>query len=227
MRQLRMIMGSGYEGNAGISCRPRILIKPFKIRQHDESYLLKLRVFNDDASMKLFDIASCKCLDVSQLCKCANDKKVPQEERQFLIDQRTSHNMMIGHVDMIGTKKLQKRQKRKATKYGRTTTSTTLSEALVQEYVDESCDDNGADAVDDSSEEPQTVGTTLVASTKMRLPMQLLVVSVTQKHHEAEDYTELVDWQSIDRCSNMETSMFRHRCQTSMFRHGQVCWVYH
>ena len=33
------------------------------------------------------------------------------------------------------------------------------------------CDDNGADAVDDSSEELQTVGTTLVASTKMRLPL--------------------------------------------------------
>ena len=86
-------MGSGYEGNAGISCRPRILIKPFKSRQHDKSYLLKLRVFNDDASMKLFDIAACKCLDVSQVCKCAKDKKVPQEERQFLIDQRTcGHN---------------------------------------------------------------------------------------------------------------------------------------
>src|SRR6218665_94339 len=85
--------------------------------------------------------------------------------------------MMIGHVDIIGTKKLQKRQKRKAkemataTKHGRTTTSTTVSEALVQDDVDESCDDNGADAVDDSSEKPQTVGTTLVASTKMRLPL--------------------------------------------------------
>src|SRR6218665_257835 len=88
-------------------------------------------------------------------------------------------DMMIGHVDIIGTKKLQKLQKRNArematatvTKYGRTTTSTTVSEALVQEDVDESWDDNGADAVDDSSEEPQTVGTTLVASTKMRLPL--------------------------------------------------------
>src|SRR6218665_553160 len=150
MRQLRKIMGPGYEGNAGISCRPRILIKPFKRPQHDESYLLKLRVFNDDASMKLFDIAACKCLDVSQLCTCAKDKQVPQEERQFLIDQRTSRNMMIGHVDIIGTEKLEKRQKRKAkemataTKYGRTTTSTTVSGALVQEFVDQSCDDNDA-----------------------------------------------------------------------------------
>src|SRR6218665_1074355 len=109
--------------------------------------------------MKLFEIAACKCLDVSQLCKYAKGKKVPQEERQFLIDQRTSRNMMIGHVDIIGrpTKKLQKRKAKEmatATKYGRTTTSTTVSEALVQEDVDESCDDNGADAVDDSSEEP-------------------------------------------------------------------------
>src|SRR6218665_3772234 len=96
-----------------------------------------------------------------------------------------------------------------ATKYGRTTTSTTVSEVLVQEDLDESCDDNGADAVDDSSEEPQTVGTTLVASTKMRLPLPTLLVSVTQKHHEAKDYTELVDWKSIDRCSDME-------CQTGV-----------
>src|SRR6218665_1217953 len=85
--------------------------------------------------------------------------------------------MMIGHVDIIGTKKLEKRQKRKAkemataTKYGRTTTSTTVSKALVQEDVDQSCDDNGADAVNDSSEEPQKVGTTLVVSTKMRIPL--------------------------------------------------------
>src|SRR6218665_2624734 len=119
MRQLRKIMGPGYEGNAGISCRPRILIKPFKRPQHDESYLLKLRVFNDDASMKLFDIAACKCLDVSQLCTCAKDKQVPQEERQFLIDQRTSRNMMIGHVDIIGTEKLEKRQKRRQRRWPR------------------------------------------------------------------------------------------------------------
>src|SRR6218665_3853346 len=38
---------------------------------------------------------------------------------------------------------------------------------------------------------------------------QLLLVSVTQKHHEAKDYTELVDWKSIDRCSDME-------CQTGV-----------
>src|SRR6218665_1646680 len=108
---------------------------------------------------------------------CKGQLKVPQEERQFLIDQRTSRNMMIGHVAIIGTKKLEKRQKRKAkemataTKYGRTTTSTTVSKALVQEDVDQSCDDNGADAVNDSSEEPQKVGTTLVVSTKMRIPL--------------------------------------------------------
>src|SRR6218665_1124527 len=98
--------------------------------------------------MKLFDIAACKCLDVPQLCKGAKDRNVPQEERQFLIDQRTSRNMTIGHVDIIGTKKVEKRHKRKAkemataTKYGRTTTSTTVSEAIVQEDVDQSCDDN-------------------------------------------------------------------------------------
>src|SRR6218665_1167728 len=44
---------------------------------------------------------------------------------------------------------------------------------------------------------------------------QLLLVSVTQKHHDAEDYTELVDWQSIDRCSDM-------RCQTGVLRPSLV-----
>src|SRR6218665_1783478 len=86
----------------------------------------------------------------------------------------TSRSMMIGHVDIIGTKTLQNRKAKEmatATKYGRTTTSTTVSEAIVQEDVDESCDGNGTDAVDDSREEPQTVGTTLFASTKMRLPL--------------------------------------------------------
>lgn len=152
------------------------ILKPFKSRQHDGSYLLKLRDFNLDASIKLFDIAACKCLE-SQLCKCAKDKKVPQEERAFLMDQRTSRKMMIGHVDIKGTKKLEKRLKRKAKEMfikatkNRKTTSTAVSETLVQEDVDESCDDNGADAVDDSDDELRAVGTKVVASTKMRLPL--------------------------------------------------------
>ena len=65
------------------------------------------------------------------------------------------------------------------TKYRRTTTSTPVSEALAQDDVEESYDDNDADAVDDSEEEPRTVGTALVASTKMRLHYQPLHVSVT------------------------------------------------
>src|SRR6218665_3057584 len=46
---------------------------------------------------------------------------------------------------------------------------------------------------------------------------QLLLASVTQKHHEAEDYTELVDWQSIDRCSDME-------CQTYLLCISLLQW---
>src|SRR6218665_353229 len=111
--------------------------------------------------------------------------------------------MMIGHVDIIGTKKLQKRKAKEratATKYGRTTTSTTVSEALVQEDVDESCDDNGADAVDDSSEEPQTVGTTLVASTKMRLPLPTVGRECDAEAPRGGGLHRSIDWQSINRC---------------------------
>src|SRR6218665_2313730 len=98
---------------------------------------------------------------------CKGQEGATRRKTLLLIDQRTSRNMMIGHVNIIRTKTLEKRQNRKAKematamKYGRITTSTTVSEALVQEDVDESCDDNGADAVDDSSEEPQTVAITI------------------------------------------------------------------
>ena len=62
-----------------------------------------------------------------------------------------------------------------------------MSEALVQEDVDQSYDDNGADAVDDSSEEPHTVDTTLVASTKMRLPLPTVTVARECDRHGVSD----------------------------------------
>jgi hypothetical protein len=69
--------------------------------------------FRSDAQQTLFDIASCKCVD-SVSCKCAKEKKVPAEERQFLKDQRTVRKMMIGCIDGRKTKALQLKAQRKA-----------------------------------------------------------------------------------------------------------------
>jgi len=46
-----------------------------------------MSAFRDDTKQILFDIASCKCIDV-KWCKCLKEK-VSIEEQKFLDDQRT------------------------------------------------------------------------------------------------------------------------------------------
>ena len=63
---------------------------------------------------KLFDVCSCSCKitstprldEVTVLCKCAKEEKVPQRELRFLQDQRTVRQMYIFRVDVPVTKKL-------------------------------------------------------------------------------------------------------------------------
>ena len=71
----------------------------------------KLESFRENGKL-LFDIASCKCKELPHGI-CPTDKKVPKQEQPFLIDQRTSRNMIIGKIDITSTKKLQKTLKRK------------------------------------------------------------------------------------------------------------------
>ena len=61
----------------------------------------------------------------------------------------------------------------KATKKRKITAVITVSENRVHQDVDESCDDNDADAVDDSDAKPRPrpVSTTIVAFPKMHLPL--------------------------------------------------------
>ena len=63
---------------------------------------------------QLFDIAACQCQDLVA-CKCDKDMKVPQRERQFLMDQRTTRKMQIGTID----RKVTATMKRKQTSKGR------------------------------------------------------------------------------------------------------------
>jgi hypothetical protein len=90
----------------------RNLLKPYSSRKNAPKYAEKITSFADEASTSLFDIAACKCLDMA-LCHCTNDKKVPHEERDFLVDQRSARKMMIGHVDVKMTNKLKRRHLRK------------------------------------------------------------------------------------------------------------------
>ena len=103
--------------SAGVSKKIALYIDKYKIlrskyskdqRQSDD-FKMKCEVFKNE-SKKLFDICSCKC-DLND-CKCAKSKKVPNEERAFLIDQRTTRKMSIGSLDVVVTKKINKRLNR-------------------------------------------------------------------------------------------------------------------
>lgn len=83
-------------------------LKKTKIKKGLKSHALESFLEN---SSKLFDICSCKCEPISE-CSCEKNKKVPKKEIDFLLDQRTSRNMVIGKVDIPETIALQKRSER-------------------------------------------------------------------------------------------------------------------
>lgn len=85
----------------------RSILKPYHGRKEDENYIRKLEEFKKN-SKKLFDIASCKCLSFA-ICSCEIGRKVPIEERDFLTDQRTERNMIIGGIDSKTSKQINKK----------------------------------------------------------------------------------------------------------------------
>lgn len=89
----------------------RNLLKSSKGKAGRESYQRKVETFKRD-SKKLFDIAACKCKNTNT-CTCSRDRKVPIEERPFLLDQRCERKMMIGSIDIQKTKQLTSSMKRK------------------------------------------------------------------------------------------------------------------
>ena len=92
---------------------------------------------------QLFDIAGCQCADLLH-CKCEKNMKVPHQEHEFLIDQRTGCHMKIGGVDvktsqMIKKKENQRRsisgkkRRRRFTKKKREEKTTITDEAFGEE----------------------------------------------------------------------------------------------
>ena len=130
------------------------LMKNYKGRHKDKSYISKLSCFRDDSKNKLFDIAACKCL--MSACFCDKERKVPAEEQEFLIDQRTTRLMCISTVDYCTTKKLEKRQKRKTDEVNRTQKYRKLSAHEKSVIADASSNDSEIDeAIDDQQIEEQ------------------------------------------------------------------------
>lgn len=78
-----------------------VKMKKLEVRKSEKN-LQKLKDFQTQAEKKLFDASACKCEDF-QLCSCSRLSKVPLEEREFLIDQRTTRKMVIGSVDALLT----------------------------------------------------------------------------------------------------------------------------
>ena len=62
-------------------------------------------------SESLFDIAACRCSDITN-CNCAREFKVPALERDFLTDQRTVRKMVIAGLDKATTTKMQRAEER-------------------------------------------------------------------------------------------------------------------
>ncbi|CAG9826869.1 unnamed protein product [Diabrotica balteata] len=76
-------------------------------------YELKITSFKEETRDKLFDIAACKCdFSACKYCKCDKSRKVPKQEQEFLLDQRSTRDMAIGTVDRETTKKLNVRTER-------------------------------------------------------------------------------------------------------------------
>ncbi|KAK4299397.1 hypothetical protein Pmani_001405 [Petrolisthes manimaculis] len=63
-----------------------------------ETFNKKLDEFKQK-SHELFDISACKCVSFSK-CSCRKEKKVPLQEKPFLLDQRSERKMAIGSVDV-------------------------------------------------------------------------------------------------------------------------------
>ena len=72
----------------------------------------KIAAFKEYCS-ELFNIAACKCVDLSR-CSCPKEKKVPAVEHAFYLDQRGKRLMGIASVDVSEIKRIHKRAERNA-----------------------------------------------------------------------------------------------------------------
>ena len=89
-------------------------------------------------------------------CKCKRAEKVPLSERYFLVDQRGARKMIIGGIDLMETKRLQKKISRKESESRR------HSDSIQQEQSKQQCHPRNYNVEDmaddtDTSDEDDTL----------------------------------------------------------------------
>ncbi|GBL74287.1 hypothetical protein AVEN_102943-1 [Araneus ventricosus] len=89
------------------------LIKSYFGRKDSPYFQKNIQAFREE-TIKLPDVAACKCLDI-KLCQCDKSRKVPLQEQQFITDQRSARAMTSVTVEPLKSLKklLQGRRKTK------------------------------------------------------------------------------------------------------------------
>jgi hypothetical protein len=90
-----------------------LLLNCFNDRIKNDSYKSKIKSFQEEGELQLFDICTCKCSDFNK-CRCERSRKVPINERIFLNDQRNSRYMIIGAVDPVRSRLTWQNEERKS-----------------------------------------------------------------------------------------------------------------
>ena len=91
----------------------RNILKSIKRKKDNVKFKDKRSEFKSHSDKTLLDISSCKCQSFS-VCSCTRDRKIPERNKTFLTDQRTSKKMAIGGVNAAVSKKIVIREERKS-----------------------------------------------------------------------------------------------------------------
>lgn len=123
-----------------------IKLQTLKKDKHKATFSVKCDVFRRENANKLFDISSCKCNNFSN-CICV--EKVPILERPFLVDQRGPRKMVIGRIDILTTKKIQKNTERKIANQERVLKARTAAAVSNTVNIDLSSAESESDSTSD------------------------------------------------------------------------------
>lgn len=97
------------------------------LKSKNSKYFEKIRQrFTEDKTNELFDICTCKCINIFK-CTCPREFKVPQIEKEFLIDQKSKRKMVLDKVD-----------EELSRKFNRTQSAKHKANKAIQKNVDES-----------------------------------------------------------------------------------------
>lgn len=85
-------------------------VELYDSRNQTKEMLDLMNSFRNECESTLFDVAACKCASFNE-CTCPKDRRVPIDEQDFLIDQRSGHRMYhIDRVDQKATRKIRRRE---------------------------------------------------------------------------------------------------------------------